>query len=77
MALSEIESYSDRRFRLTVAGLAILIFILVIIGILSHRSIQDNRPVWKSSPFSEMPDTGTVKAARDSVSQVRSSEPRH
>ena len=77
MTHSEGESYSDRRFRLTVAGLAILIFILIIIGLLSHRTLQDNRPAWKSSPYSEMQDTGTVKAARDSVSQVRSSESRH
>ena len=62
MTLLEGETYSERRFRFTVASLSILILILVAIGLLSHRAIPDNRPSWKSAPYGDLRDTGRVKA---------------
>jgi hypothetical protein len=62
ITLTEIETYSVRRFHFTVARLALLIIILVILGLLSHRTISINRPVWKSAPYGDLGDTGTARA---------------
>jgi len=69
MTLSEIEVYSSRRLRFTVAWLAVVILILILVALLSHPTISDNRPVWKSSPYGEPKDTGT--ATKDSASRPR------
>jgi hypothetical protein len=62
MILPEIETYPVQRFRNRVTWLAVLILVFVILGLLSHRTISDNRPAWKSSPYGEPRDTGTMKA---------------
>jgi hypothetical protein len=62
MILSQSEFYPVRRFRFTVTVLCIVIVVLVILGLLSHRTLSYNRPVWKSCPYGEPRDTGTVKA---------------
>jgi hypothetical protein len=65
MTFLENETYSDRRTLYTVASLSILILILVIIGLLSHRPMNDNgNPVWKSAPYGDPQDTGRLKAGR-------------
>ena len=64
MTYSESEYYSVRRFRFTVAYLSILIILVVILGLLSHRTISVDRPVWKSSTYGEPRDTRSVKAGR-------------
>lgn len=69
MTLSETEIYSSRRFRFIVAWLTIVVLILILVAILSHHTIQDHQPVWKSSPFGESRDTAIVKVSRDSGSQ--------
>ncbi len=66
MILEETETYSDRRLRFTVTWLAILILILVLIGLLSHPAIHNDKPVWKSSPYGELHDTAGVKADSNS-----------
>ncbi|MCX6133316.1 MAG: hypothetical protein NTU47_05825 [Ignavibacteriales bacterium] len=58
----EIETYPLRRFKTRVAWLAVLIIVLIILGLLSHKTISDNLPVWKSSPYGNPANTGTVKA---------------
>ena len=62
MTLSESETFSLRRFRFTVASLTILIIILILAGLLSHRTLPDNNPAWKSAPYGDLRDTGRVKA---------------
>ena len=62
MTILQSETLSVRRFRFTVASLSVLIIILILIGLLSHRTIPDNKPAWKSSPYGEPRDTGSVKA---------------
>ena len=62
MTLSESEFYPARRFHFTVALLSILLIILVLIGLLSHRTIPVNHPVWKSSPYSDLRDTANIRA---------------
>jgi hypothetical protein len=62
MILSQSEFYPVRRFRFTVTFLCLAIVVLVIIGLLSHRTLSYNRPVWKLSPYGELRDTGSVKA---------------
>jgi hypothetical protein len=62
MTLSEGETFSVRRFHFTVASLFVLIIMLILIGLLSHRTIPYSKPVWKSSPYGEVQDSGNVKA---------------
>jgi hypothetical protein len=62
MTIAESETHFVRRFHFTVASLSILIIILILIGLLSHRAIHDGKPAWKSSPYGELRDTGIVKA---------------
>lgn len=62
MILSQSEYYPVRRFRLTVTSLCLAILVLLILGLLSHRTLSTNRPVWKSAPYGEVRDTGTAKA---------------
>jgi hypothetical protein len=62
ITLTEIETYPVRRLRVTVAGLSILILVLILIGLSSHRTIAVNRPVWKSAPYGDLRDTGSVRA---------------
>jgi uncharacterized membrane protein affecting hemolysin expression len=62
MTLSESEFYPARRYHFTVACLFVLLLMLILAGLLSHRTLSYNRPVWKSSPYGELRDTGTVKA---------------
>ena len=62
MTESESEFYSVRRFRLTVVILSALLGLLILIGVLGHRRIPDDQPVWKSSPYGEPRDTTKVRA---------------
>jgi hypothetical protein len=62
MTILKSETYSDRRFRLTVTSLSILIIILILIGLLSHRTVPDSKAAWKSSPYGDLGDTGTARA---------------
>ena len=71
MTISDIEIYSSRRLRFTVAWLAAVILILILVALLSHPRISDNRPVWKLSPYGEPQESGTAKAATDSTSRPR------
>jgi len=64
MTLAENNTIDPRRFRFTVASLSVLIIILVLIGLLSHRTISYKNAAWKSSPYGDVRDTGTVKANR-------------
>lgn len=62
MTYSENEYYPVRRFRLTLVSLFVLIIMLALIGLLSHRTTSIDHPVWKSSPYGDPRDTGAVKA---------------
>jgi hypothetical protein len=64
MTYSEREYYPVRRFRSTVASIFIVIILAVIIGLLIHRNISVNHPVWKSSPYGEPRDTASTRAGR-------------
>lgn len=63
MTYSEDDNYPVRRFRFTVASLSILIILVVILGLLSHRTISIDRPVWKSAPYGNLHGTGSVHAS--------------
>lgn len=62
MTLAENESYPDRRFRLTVVWISVLLLILVFFGLLTHPKTSVNYPVWKSAPYGEPRDTARVRA---------------
>ncbi|MCX6145142.1 MAG: hypothetical protein NTZ35_18215 [Ignavibacteriales bacterium] len=64
MTSSVGEYYPVRRFRITVASIFIVIILAVIVGLLTHRTISVNHPVWKSSPYGDPRDTASVRAGR-------------
>jgi hypothetical protein len=60
----ELETYSIDRFRFTLIRLAIIFLVLIALGLLIHRTNPVNRAVWKTAPYGEQRDTGTVRAGR-------------
>jgi hypothetical protein len=62
MTSSEVEYYPVRRFRVGLARLAILLLLLIILGLLSHRTTTVNRAVWKTSPYGDSRDAAIVRA---------------
>jgi hypothetical protein len=62
MTSPQSEYYPVRRFRLVVASLCFIIIILTAIGLLSRRTLSDNRPAWKSAPYGDTRDKGSVRA---------------
>jgi hypothetical protein len=62
MTFLESETYPDPRTRYAVASLSILLLILVVVGLLSRRTMNDSKPAWKSASYGEPRDAGSVEA---------------
>jgi hypothetical protein len=61
----EGETIADERTRYTVASLSILMLILVMAGLLSHSTANENtKPVWKSASHGNPRDSGNVKTGQ-------------